>query len=252
MKLVICTKFHVNRMNCVESRRRDPVDPPPPPILKYSCNYFSFEASRVKCVSLGWRCQVGPAQNSFGLKLQTYEVRYQSLYVVHPCPSLNTKFGVIFGRARCSMSCQSSWFTQLVWSRCAYGRQLLTQASVLFRTGQWQTQTRGPADCPKKSQRACDILIPGWVSLRKIALPGDGQRTMGLWHLRRNARNISTWSRETRKREQCICGHRLSSAMSNLCERVRDAFPHKISSPRSSSLSDVLQQQHLLVHSSWT
>ena len=31
MKLAICTKFQVNRMNCVESRRRggDPIDPPP-------------------------------------------------------------------------------------------------------------------------------------------------------------------------------------------------------------------------------
>ena len=45
MKLVICTKFHVNRINCVESRRgRDPIDLPPP---KASCNYFFFEASRV-------------------------------------------------------------------------------------------------------------------------------------------------------------------------------------------------------------
>ena len=29
MKLVICTKFQVNRMNCVESRRGGPIDPPP-------------------------------------------------------------------------------------------------------------------------------------------------------------------------------------------------------------------------------
>ena len=29
MKLVICTKFQVNRMNWVESRRGGPIDPPP-------------------------------------------------------------------------------------------------------------------------------------------------------------------------------------------------------------------------------
>ena len=46
MKLVICTKFHVNRMNCVESRRAGvPIDPPP---LKASCSYFFLKASRVK------------------------------------------------------------------------------------------------------------------------------------------------------------------------------------------------------------
>ena len=40
MKLAICNKFQVNRMNCVESTRwgGDPIDPPPP--LKASCNYF--------------------------------------------------------------------------------------------------------------------------------------------------------------------------------------------------------------------
>ena len=49
MKLVICTKFHVNRMNCVESRRGGgPIDPLPP--LKASCNYFFFEASRVELI----------------------------------------------------------------------------------------------------------------------------------------------------------------------------------------------------------
>ena len=32
-KAVICTKFQVNRMNCVESRRGDPIDHPPPPRL---------------------------------------------------------------------------------------------------------------------------------------------------------------------------------------------------------------------------
>ena len=48
MKLVICTKFQVNRTNCVESRRGGgPIDRPPPP-LEASCNYFFFEASRVK------------------------------------------------------------------------------------------------------------------------------------------------------------------------------------------------------------
>ena len=32
MKLIICTKFHVNPMNFVESRRgAGPIDPPPPP-----------------------------------------------------------------------------------------------------------------------------------------------------------------------------------------------------------------------------
>ena len=32
MKIVICTKFHVNQMNCVKSSRgRDPIDLPPPP-----------------------------------------------------------------------------------------------------------------------------------------------------------------------------------------------------------------------------
>ena len=31
MKLAICTKFQVNQMNCVESRRGGgPIDPPPP------------------------------------------------------------------------------------------------------------------------------------------------------------------------------------------------------------------------------
>ena len=44
MKLVICTKFHVNWMNCVKSRRGEVLLTP----LKASCNYFSFEASRVK------------------------------------------------------------------------------------------------------------------------------------------------------------------------------------------------------------
>ena len=36
MKLVICTKFQVNRMNCVESRRGGggPIDPPPPSRLR--------------------------------------------------------------------------------------------------------------------------------------------------------------------------------------------------------------------------
>ena len=47
MKLVICTKFHVNRTNCAETRRGGggPIDPSP---FKASCNYFFFEASRVK------------------------------------------------------------------------------------------------------------------------------------------------------------------------------------------------------------
>ena len=44
MKLVVCTKFQVNRMSCVESRRGDPIDPPP---LKASCNYFFLYAFRV-------------------------------------------------------------------------------------------------------------------------------------------------------------------------------------------------------------
>ena len=44
MKLVICTKFHVNRMNWVESRGWGGSDLPP---IKASCNYFFFEASRV-------------------------------------------------------------------------------------------------------------------------------------------------------------------------------------------------------------
>ena len=30
MKFVICKKFHVNRINCVESRRGGPIDLPPP------------------------------------------------------------------------------------------------------------------------------------------------------------------------------------------------------------------------------
>ena len=47
MKLAICTKFQVNQMNCVESRRGGPIDPP----LKASCNYFFLKASRVKYVS---------------------------------------------------------------------------------------------------------------------------------------------------------------------------------------------------------
>ena len=51
MKLVICTKFQVNRMNCVESRRGGgQIDIHPP--LEVSCNYFFFEASRVKLLSL--------------------------------------------------------------------------------------------------------------------------------------------------------------------------------------------------------
>ena len=41
MKLVICTKFQVNRTNCVESRRGEGV-------LEASCDNFFFEASRVK------------------------------------------------------------------------------------------------------------------------------------------------------------------------------------------------------------
>ena len=46
MKLIICTKFHVNPMNFVESRRGvGPIDPPPP--IKCSCNHFFFTASRV-------------------------------------------------------------------------------------------------------------------------------------------------------------------------------------------------------------
>ena len=52
MKLVICTKFQVNRMNCVESRRGGGV-PIDPPSIKASCNYFFWKASRVKlkCVA---------------------------------------------------------------------------------------------------------------------------------------------------------------------------------------------------------
>ena len=46
MKLVLCYKFQVNRMNCVEGKRGGPIDPPPP--LKASCNYFFLKASRVK------------------------------------------------------------------------------------------------------------------------------------------------------------------------------------------------------------
>ena len=47
MKLVICTKFQVIRMNCVESTRGGgkAMDLPPP--TKALCNYFFFEASRV-------------------------------------------------------------------------------------------------------------------------------------------------------------------------------------------------------------
>ena len=46
MKLVICTKFQVNQMNFVESRKGGgPIEPPPP--LEASYNYFLFEASRV-------------------------------------------------------------------------------------------------------------------------------------------------------------------------------------------------------------
>ena len=33
MNLALCTKFHVNRMNCVESRRGVRLTPPPPPPL---------------------------------------------------------------------------------------------------------------------------------------------------------------------------------------------------------------------------
>ena len=49
MKFIIFTKFYVNRINCVESRRvggggGDPIHPP----LKCSCNYFFFEPARVK------------------------------------------------------------------------------------------------------------------------------------------------------------------------------------------------------------
>ena len=43
MKLVICTKFQVNRMNCVESRRGGGSDRPPR-ALKASCSYVFFEA----------------------------------------------------------------------------------------------------------------------------------------------------------------------------------------------------------------
>ena len=45
MKLVICTKFQVNRMNCVESRWGGGFRLIPTPPLKASCNYFFFEAS---------------------------------------------------------------------------------------------------------------------------------------------------------------------------------------------------------------
>ena len=43
MKLVICTKFQVNRMNCVEVEEGGGARLTPPP-LKASCNYFFFEA----------------------------------------------------------------------------------------------------------------------------------------------------------------------------------------------------------------
>ena len=45
MKFVICTKFQVNRTNCVESRRGGVRLTPPP--LKASFNYFFWKASRV-------------------------------------------------------------------------------------------------------------------------------------------------------------------------------------------------------------
>ena len=46
MKLAICTKFQVNRMNCVESRRKGPIDPLPPP-SRLRVTIFFFEASGV-------------------------------------------------------------------------------------------------------------------------------------------------------------------------------------------------------------
>ena len=49
MKFVICTKFQVNRMNCVESRGGVRLNPP----LKASCNYFfiylTYFENAVKC-----------------------------------------------------------------------------------------------------------------------------------------------------------------------------------------------------------
>ena len=47
MKLVICTKFQVNQMNCVESRRAGARLTPP---LKASCNYFFWKASGVNVI----------------------------------------------------------------------------------------------------------------------------------------------------------------------------------------------------------
>ena len=53
MKLVICTKFQVNQINCVESRRGrggfawPPHPPPPPSRLRTVCNYFFFDCSRL-------------------------------------------------------------------------------------------------------------------------------------------------------------------------------------------------------------
>ena len=59
MKLIICTKFHVNRMNCVESRRGEGSDWHPdwhPPPLKATYNYFFFEASRIKVATFRRYC----------------------------------------------------------------------------------------------------------------------------------------------------------------------------------------------------
>ena len=50
MKLVKCTKFHVNRMSCVEKRRGGgPIDLPP---SRLRVTIFFFDASRIKCEEL--------------------------------------------------------------------------------------------------------------------------------------------------------------------------------------------------------
>ena len=49
MKLAICTKFQVNRMNCVESRKGGPIDPPPP-LSRLRVTIFSRRLLGLICV----------------------------------------------------------------------------------------------------------------------------------------------------------------------------------------------------------
>ena len=55
MKFVICTKFHVNWMNCVESRRGEgPIDPPLPSRLSvaiFSSRVLGLNVERDKGIT---------------------------------------------------------------------------------------------------------------------------------------------------------------------------------------------------------